>query len=100
MPALDLDLHNELTRLMDQFLQMEKETPEQAARAWKIWKTENIFEFLYGHWVGYFTGQFEGIIQGRYKRDVSFDERTEILELVESYAPKLREYLLFLKNRK
>ena len=45
-------------------------------------------------------GVYEGIIQGRYKRDVSFDERTEILELVESYAPKLREYLLFLKNRK
>jgi hypothetical protein len=79
---------------------MEKETPEQAAKAWKMWKTENLFEFLYGHWIGYFTGQFEGIIQERYKRDVSFDERNEIFELVEEYGPKLREYLSYLKEQK
>ena len=98
MATLDADVRNELIRLMNQFLEMEKEAPEQAAQAWKIWKTENIYQFIYGHWIGYFTGLSEGIIQGRYKRDLSFDERNEIIKLVEEFAPKLREYLAPLRN--
>ena len=99
MSKLDKDVRSELVRLMEHFLQMEKETPEQSAKAWKMWKTKNMFEFLYGHWIGYFTGQFEGIIQERFGRDVTFDERNEIFEVVEEYAPKLREHLSYLEDK-
>src|SRR3712207_4553457 len=63
----------------------------------RIWKCNQVPDFLYGHRVGYYKGLAEGMILERYRRQLSTEEDNEVFETVQPYIEVLRKYLRITK---
>jgi hypothetical protein len=97
---LDTDIRNILQVVIENDLAAPRVPKERVPKLRRIWKCQQVPDFLYGHRVGYYKGLAEGIILERYRRQLSDEEDDEIFEIVQLYAKALRKYFSYYKDKR
>jgi hypothetical protein len=97
---LDTDIRNILQVVIENDLAAQRVPKERVPKLRRVWKCQQVPDFLYGHRVGYYKGLAEGIILERYRRQLSDEEDDEIFEIVQLYAKALRKYFSYYKDKR
>ena len=96
--TLDDDIRNIIEAVIENDMAAPKVPKKRVPKLKRIWKCQQVHEFLYGHRVGYYKGLAEGMILERYRRRLSEEEDNEVFEIVQPHIKVLRKYFAYYKD--
>ena len=96
--VVDEDIKNIIEAVIENDMAAPKVPKKRVPKLKRIWKCNQVPDFLYGHRVGYYKGLAEGMILERYRRQLSTEEDNEVFEIVQPYIEVLRKYFAYYKD--
>jgi hypothetical protein len=96
--TLDDDIRNIIEAVIENDMAAPKVPKKRVPKLKRIWKCQQVYDFLYGHRVGYYKGLAEGMLLERYRRQLSEEEDNEVFEIVQPHLKVLRKYFAYYKD--